>query len=144
MEAKNLGYHFPVIWGDDVSKVWAMRSAGLGLLANIPGDPKAVACIEDTAVSVHDLPDFMKEFKEITDKYGKECVYYAHIGDGEIHLRPVLDLKKKVDRELFFKITDDVATLVKKYNGSMSGEHGDGRVRAPVVKDKAREVFTCD
>ncbi len=130
---KKLGYHFPVIWGKDVSKVWAMRSAGLGLLANIPGDPKAVACIEDTAVTVEDLPAYMKEFKAIMEKHGKESVYYAHIGDGEIHLRPVLDLKKTEDRELFFKITDDVATLVKKYRGSMSGEHGDGRVRAPFI-----------
>jgi len=131
--SKKLGYHFPVIWGKDVSKVWAMRAAGLGLLANIPGDPKAVACIEDTAVTVEDLPAYMKEFKAIMEKYGKESVYYAHIGDGEIHLRPVLDLKKTKDRELFFKITDDVATLVKKYRGSMSGEHGDGRVRAPFI-----------
>lgn len=134
MESKKMGYHFPIIWGNDVAKVWAMRAAGLGLLANIPGDPKAVACIEDTAVSVEDLPAYMKEFKEVTGKYGKECVYYAHIGDGEIHLRPVLDLKKKEERELFFKITDDVATLVKKYRGSMSGEHGDGRVRAPFIQ----------
>jgi len=134
MRDKNMGYHFPVIWGNDVTKVWAMRAAGLGLLANIPGDPKAVACIEDTAVSVEDLPAYMKEFQQIMDKYDKESVYYAHIGDGEIHLRPVLDLKKSADRELFFKITDDVATLVKKYNGSMSGEHGDGRVRAPFIE----------
>ncbi|MFK7899136.1 MAG: FAD-binding and (Fe-S)-binding domain-containing protein [Cyclobacteriaceae bacterium] len=134
IESQKKGYHFPIIWGKDVPKVWAMRAAGLGLLANIPGDPKAVACIEDTAVTVEDLPAYMKEFKAIMEKYGKESVYYAHIGDGEIHLRPVLDLKKSVDRELFLKITDDVATLVKKYGGSMSGEHGDGRVRAPFIK----------
>lgn len=128
------GYSFPVIWGDDVTKVWNLRKAGLGLLANIPGDPKAVACIEDTAVDTDDLPEFIEEFTAIMEGYGKESVYYAHAGDGEIHLRPVLDLKKKEDRKLFFKITDDVATLVKKYNGSMSGEHGDGRVRGEFIE----------
>lgn len=129
-----LGYHFPIVWGADTAKVWSLRAAGLGLLANIPGDPKAVACIEDTCVSTDDLPDFIDEFDEIMRKYGKESVYYAHAGDGTIHLRPVLDLKITPDRELFFNITDDVASLVKKYRGSMSSEHGDGRVRGQFIE----------
>jgi len=128
------GYHFPIVWGAETTKVWNLRKAGLGLLANIPGDPKAVACIEDTAVTIEDLPEFIEEFDAIMKSHGKESIYYAHAGDGEIHLRPILDLKKGVDRDLFFKITDDVATLVKKYRGSLSGEHGDGRVRAPFIK----------
>lgn len=127
------GYSFPIIWGNDVNKVWELRKAGLGLLANIPGDPKAVACIEDTAVDTDDLPEFIEEFDEIMRKHDKESIYYAHAGDGEIHLRPILDLKKKEDRKLFFNITDDVASLVKKYNGSLSGEHGDGRVRGEFI-----------
>ncbi len=139
MRDNNFGYHYPILFGSDVTKVWNLRKAGLGLLANIPGDPKAVACIEDTAVAPVDLPEYMREFKLITDKYNKECVYYAHIGDGEIHLRPVLDLKVKGDRELFFKITDEVADLVKKYRGSMSGEHGDGRVRGEFVRKMVGE-----
>lgn len=133
LKEANLGYHFPIVWGKETAKVWDLRSAGLGLLANIPGDPKAVACIEDTAVSTDDLPEFINEFDGIMKKHGKESVYYAHAGDGEIHLRPVLDLKKSEDRKLFHTITDDVATLVKKYNGSLSGEHGDGRVRGEFI-----------
>lgn len=134
-----LGYHFPRLWGSEIGAAWSLRKAGLGLLANVPGDPKAVACIEDTAVDVHDQPAFAAEFAEIMAKYGKSSVYYAHIGDGELHLRPILDLKKPEDRELFFKITDDVATLVKKYGGSMSGEHGDGRVRGEFVRKMVGE-----
>lgn len=134
VKAAGFGYHFPVVWGADTKKVWDLRAAGLGLLANIPGDPKAVACIEDTCVSTDDLPDFIDEFDEIMRGYNKESVYYAHAGDGTIHLRPVLDLKKSPDRKLFYQITNDVADLVKKYKGSMSSEHGDGRVRAPFIK----------
>ncbi len=134
LKNKKLGYHYPIIWGADTTKVWNLRKAGLGLLANIPGDAKAVACIEDTCVTTDDLPDFINEFDEIMNKYGKESIYYAHAGDGTIHLRPILDLKKTADRELFFNITDDVATLTKKYGGSMSSEHGDGRVRGPFVE----------
>lgn len=134
-----MGYHFPRLWGSEISAAWSLRKAGLGLLANVPGDPKAVACIEDTAVAVEDQPAFAAEFAQIMAKYGKDSVYYAHIGDGELHLRPILDLKKAADRELFFKITDDVASLVKKYGGSMSGEHGDGRVRGEFVRKMVGE-----
>ncbi len=133
------GYHFPRLWGSEIGAAWSLRKAGLGLLANVPGDPKAVACIEDTAVAVEDQPAFAAEFAQIMAKYGKSSVYYAHIGDGELHLRPILDLKKAEDRDLFFKITDDVATLVKKYGGSMSGEHGDGRVRGEFVRKMVGE-----
>ena len=97
------GYAFPVIWGNDCKKVWDLRVAGLGLLANIPGDPKGVACIEDTAVDTDDLPEFIREFDQIMLKYGKESIYYAHAGDGEIHLRPILDLKKKPSILLLLK-----------------------------------------
>ncbi|MFN8436650.1 MAG: FAD-linked oxidase C-terminal domain-containing protein [Cytophagales bacterium] len=134
LKANGYGYHFPRLFGADINKVWALRKAGLGLLANVPGDPKAVACIEDTAVAIEDQPEYVLEFEQIMKKHGKESVYYAHIGDGELHLRPILDLKKEEDQELFFKITDDVATLVKKYKGSLSGEHGDGRVRGFFVE----------
>ena len=139
MRSQGYGYHFPIIFGSDINKVWSLRKAGLGLLANIPGDPKAVACIEDTAVAVEDQPQFVKEFKEILKRYHMECVFYAHIGDGELHLRPILDLKQERDRQLFFTITDEVATLVKKFRGSLSGEHGDGRVRGEFIRKMVGE-----
>ncbi|MEZ5025178.1 MAG: FAD-linked oxidase C-terminal domain-containing protein [Chitinophagales bacterium] len=132
-EKENLGYHFPALYGDDIKKVWNLRKAGLGLLANIPGDKKAVAVIEDTAVAVEDLPAYIQEFTEIMDSHKQQSVYYAHAGAGELHLRPILDLKKKEDRVLFRTIATENAQLVKKYNGSLSGEHGDGRVRGEFI-----------
>jgi FAD/FMN-containing dehydrogenase/Fe-S oxidoreductase len=133
MRAAGLGYHFPIVMNEKVKAVWDLRKAGLGLLANIPGDEKAVPCIEDTAVAVEDQPEYVLEFADIMKKYGKESVYYAHIGDGELHLRPVLDLKTAEGQQMFFDITNDVADLVKKYRGSLSGEHGDGRVRGEFI-----------
>src|SRR5690606_5563068 len=73
------------------------------------------------------------EFTKLMTSYNQEAVYYAHAGAGELHLRPILNLKKKEDVVLFRKITTDVAHLVKKYKGSMSGEHGDGIVRAEFI-----------
>ncbi|MCL4117450.1 UNVERIFIED_CONTAM: hypothetical protein GTU68_034408 [Idotea baltica] len=129
-----LGFHYPVLYAPDTQGVWRLRSAGLGLLANIPGDAKAVACIEDTAVALEDLPSYIADFQKLMETYGQESVYYAHAGAGEIHLRPILNLKQSEDRNLFYKISKASAELVKKYNGSLSGEHGDGRVRAPFIK----------
>jgi FAD/FMN-containing dehydrogenase/Fe-S oxidoreductase len=132
-QVHRLGYAFPVIGSARTKSAWDLRSAGLGLLANIPGDKKAVACIEDTAVDIEDLADYIDEFDEMMLAFGQEPVHYAHAGAGEIHLRPILDLKKNKDREDFYKISEAVARLVKKYQGSLSGEHGDGRVRAPFI-----------
>ena len=133
LKNNNFGYHYPKVYGNDIAKVHHLRKAGLGLLGNIIGDKKAVACIEDTAVALEDLPNYIKEFTKIMDKYQQKAVYYAHAGAGELHLRPILNLKKSEDVILFRKITTETAQLVKKYKGSFSGEHGDGIVRAEFI-----------
>lgn len=128
-----LSYASPVLYGDDINKAIELRKAGLGLLGNMVGDKKAVACIEDTAVALEDLKDFIGEFTKIMKGYDQSAVYYAHAGAGELHLRPILNLKKSEDVVLFRSITTDVAKLTKKYQGSFSGEHGDGIVRAEFI-----------
>ena len=133
LKEHNFGYHHPKILGENIKRMFDLRKAGLGLLGNIIGDKKAVACIEDTAVDLNDLPKYIEEFTEIMDKYQQKAVYYAHAGAGELHLRPILNLKKSEDVSLFRKITTETAQLVKKYGGSFSGEHGDGIVRAEFI-----------
>ncbi len=133
LQSLKLGYAYPFVQGLDIPKVWKLRAAGLGLLANIPGDKKAVACIEDTAVALEDLPEYIEEFSSMMESFDQQAVYYAHAGAGELHLRPILDLKKSADVQDFYKISEASARLVKKYNGSLSGEHGDGRVRGPFI-----------
>ncbi len=129
LELHNFGYALPKIYGSDIDKINELRKAGLGLLGSIVGDDKAADSIEDTAVELSDLPDYIAEFAAMMKKYGQEAIYYAHAGAGELHLRPVLNLKKKEDLKLFRTIATEVAVLVKKYRGSLSGEHGDGIVR---------------
>jgi FAD/FMN-containing dehydrogenase/ferredoxin len=139
MRAAGLGYHFPVLFGADTKKIWTLRKAGLGLLSNLPGDEKAVPVIEDTAVDVNDLPNYIRDFNEILKKHGLYSVHYAHAGSGEIHLRPIINLKTVEGNQLFRTIAEEVATLVKKYNGSLSGEHGDGRLRGEFIKQMVGE-----
>ncbi|MEA1887935.1 MAG: FAD-linked oxidase C-terminal domain-containing protein, partial [Bacteroidota bacterium] len=133
MRKEGYGYAFPRVWNSDIDKVWNLRKAGVGVLANMKGDAKPVSLLEDTAVSVNFLPEYMHEFDNMLAKYNKECVYHAHIGTGELHLRPVLNLKEAGDVELFHTLGMETAGLVKKFRGSLSGEHGDGRLRGEFI-----------
>ena len=134
MRAAGFGYHFPLVTGAaNIKKVWALRTAGLGILSNIPGDKRSTTVIEDTAVAPDYLPEYMADIQETLNKYGLSCVFYAHIATGEIHLRPLLNLKDEADVEVYHSLATEVAALVKKYRGSLSGEHGDGRLRGEFV-----------
>jgi len=134
LRAAGLGYAYPVLWGDDANKVWDLRRAGQGLMMNVPGDAKPREVVEDTAVAVEDLPAYIAEFDALMrNKYGISSVYYAHAGAGELHTRPLFDLKTPEGMKFFRGIATDVAHLVKKYRGSLSGEHGDGRLRGEFI-----------
>ncbi|OQX76718.1 MAG: FAD-binding oxidoreductase [Bacteroidetes bacterium 4484_249] len=133
MRKAGYGYDFPLVDSDDIPKVWSVRKAGLGLLYNIPGDAKPVAVVEDTAIRPVDLPEYITDFQNLLKKHKLNCVFYAHISTGELHLRPVLNLKNKKDVELFHSLAFETAKLVKKYRGSLSGEHGDGRLRGEFI-----------
>lgn len=133
MRGAGLGYYFPLILGKEKKKVWDLRKAGLGLLSNTPGDDKPVAVIEDTAVAVEDLPAYITAFNEILNRYNLYAVHYAHAATGELHLRPIINLKTNEGNRLFRDIAMEIAALVKRYNGSLSGEHGDGRLRSEFI-----------
>lgn len=121
------------VYGDDVAKVWALRKAGLGILGGMKGDAKPMGVIEDTAVAPRLLPAYMKDFRQLLDRLGAKCVFYGHISTGELHLRPIINLKTKEGRTLFRTLAKETALLVKKHRGSISGEHGDGRLRGEFI-----------
>ena len=121
------------VYGADVQKVWALRKAGLGILGGMKGDAKPMGVIEDTAVAPKYLPAYMKDFQEMTHRLGANVVYYGHISTGELHLRPILNLKTE-GQKLFRDLATETAMLVKKHRGSISGEHGDGRLRGEFIK----------
>lgn len=121
------------VYGADVSKVWALRKAGLGVLGGMKGDAKPMGVIEDTAVAPRLLPAYMRDFRELLKQLGAQCVFYGHISTGELHLRPIINLKSREGRELFRRIAYETALLVKKHRGSISGEHGDGRLRGEFI-----------
>ena len=135
MREAELGYAYPVLMGDDTVKIWNLRKAGLGLLSNMPGDAKPVPVVEDTSVRVEDLPNYIGEFnRRLKTRFGISCVHYAHAGSGEIHLRPIINLKTEEGNRMFREVAQTVAELVREFRGSLSGEHGDGRLRGEFLE----------
>ena len=134
-EELKLGYAHPILTDNEkMQRVWNLRKAGLGLLMGLGSDSRSPTFVEDTAVRVEDLPEYVKDFQQILDKHNTTCVFYAHASVGELHLRPVLDTTKPDGLQKMKDIAQEVADLVKKYRGSLSGEHGDGRARAPYIE----------
>ncbi|MBO0949599.1 FAD-binding and (Fe-S)-binding domain-containing protein [Fibrella forsythiae] len=134
LRAKQLGYAYPVLVGDDTKKPWALRKAGLSIMYNVPGDEKPANVIEDCAVAPADLPDYIDELTVMAkENHGLDLEYSAHAGAGELHVLPLINLKTTPGRETFRALLRDTAQLVKKYGGSLSGEHGDGRLRGEFI-----------
>lgn len=133
LTAASLGYAFPVLYNADTKFAWDIRKAGLGLLRNLRGDAQPVNLIEDCAVSTNDLPLYIEELQELLAQHGVKASYYAHAGAGELHVEPIINLKSSEGVKQFRAILKETAALVKKYNGSLSGEHGDGRLRGEFI-----------
>ena len=129
LKENQLFYEDSILWDKEIANAWELRRAGLGVLSNMKGNRKPVPLIEDMAVRPVDLPKFMLEIDKLLAKHQISCVYYGHIATGELHLRPALDLKTSEDQQLFHHIGKEAAIIAKKYRASLSGEHGDGRLR---------------
>lgn len=118
----------------EMNRVWELRKAGLGLLMGVWAETKTPEFMEDTAVRVADLPAYIRDIEALCARYGVRCVYYAHASVGELHLRPELNMTVPEGLDTMKAMAVDVADIVKGYRGSLSGEHGDGRVRAPFLE----------
>ena len=130
---QGLAYHCSRVFGADISRVWALRKAGLGVLTGVKGDNKPIGVVEDTAVAPERLPQYLDDFQQMMQRLGLECVYYGHISTGELHLRPIINIKEARGRQLFRRVAEESALLVRKHRGSLSGEHGDGRLRGEFI-----------
>ncbi len=114
----------------DQKAIFEIRKAGLNILMSMKGDKKAVAFIEDCAVTLEHLDDYTSKLKEIFRKYNTSGMFYAHASVGTLHVRPVLNMKTEEDVKNMKSIAEEAFALVKQYKGSHSGEHGDGIVRS--------------
>lgn len=127
-------YSIITVTEPEIERVWDLRKAGLGLLMGMKGPVKAVTGIEDTAVPVADLGDYVRAIKALLHRYETDCVVFGPAGRGVLHLRPELDLNSALGRDQFRAILDSVADIVKEFGGTVSAKHGDGRLRAPFLE----------
>ncbi len=130
--ARGLGHHIhraidPVAQ----ARIWDLRKAALGLSMSQRGDAKSISFVEDTAVAPEHLHDYIARFLEILAKYDTQAGFYAHASVGLLHIRPVVDMKTADGVHKFEAIAGEISDLVLEYGGALSGEHGDGLVRAP-------------
>ena len=132
---QKLGYAYPTLWGPDINKGWDIRKAGLGLIRNLEGDTQPVNLIEDCAVDPLDLPAYIAEIQQLLEKHQTKAAYYAHAGAGELHIEPFINLKSEEGIKLFRTLLTETVEILKKYNGSLSGEHGDGRLRGEFIPE---------
>ncbi len=113
---------------------WKLRKAGEPLLHAIEGQRKPLGFVEDNAIPVQRLAEFVRRFRAIVDREGTIASYYAHASVGVLHVRPLLDLRVAEDEAAMHRIASDVADLAIELGGVPSGEHGDGRARGPFIE----------
>jgi FAD/FMN-containing dehydrogenase/Fe-S oxidoreductase len=113
--------------------VWKIRDSGLGASARVPNQPDTWEGWEDSAVSPDDIGNYLRDFRALLEKHGYRGTLYGHFGQGLVHTRIDFGLKTHEGIQTYLRYTDEAADLVKRYGGSLSGEHGDGQSRADLL-----------
>ena len=129
---------------EEAKKYWTIRRQSFSLLRHHAKHMRTAPFIDDIIVKPEFLPEFLPKLRQILDKYKNKMVYTiaGHIGNGNFHIIPLVDLSDPQTRELIPKLSEEVFSLVFEYKGSMSGEHNDGIVRGPFLeKMYGKEIF---
>ncbi len=135
LRARGLGYHYHA--ETDIpaqARIWSLREAALGLSMATRGDAKSISFVEDTAVAPEKLSEFIGRFLQIIEAHETTAGIYAHASVGCLHVRPVINMKTADGVAKFESVAHAVADLVLEFGGALSGEHGDGLVRSPFMK----------
>lgn len=114
-------------------ELWKIRHSAAAVISHSEGNTKALPIIEDGVVPVDRFKDYIQGAYEIFQRYGLNIALWGHAGDANLHMQPFLDLSQVGDRQKVFKIIDDYYNMVINMGGSTSGEHSDGRLRAPYL-----------
>ena len=120
---------------DDASqqRLWFLRKVSLGLIAGSRGDEKPVGMLEDMAVPPESLCQFQQDIDALLGRHGLEATWYAHASVGLLHIRPRMNLRDRANHDLLRTIGLEAVEIVRGYGGTVSGEHGDGRIRREMV-----------
>ena len=132
---------YPATDAAEKARFWAVRKAAVPILYRLRGRRRILALIEDAAVPVRHLGQYFKEVYALLERHRVPFVVYGHIAKGLMHTRPLLDLKDPADVAKLRPIADEFYAIVAALDGSVSGEHGDGRLRSAYVRRRYPEIY---
>lgn len=110
----------------EIRDLWAVRSAGVGLLGKVDGPARPIAFVEDAVVPPENLPLFVDEFLAVLDRNGLGFGIYGHVDVGCLHIRPILNIDDAGDRDRLVAVSDAIYELTRQHGGVFWGEHGKG------------------
>jgi FAD/FMN-containing dehydrogenase len=126
--------------------LWKIRHSAASVAAYYEGNTKALPIIEDGVVPPEKIGEYIHQVYALFTRHGLTVALWGHAGSGNLHMQPMLDLSSLGDRQKMFRLIDEYHTLVISLGGTMSGEHGDGRLRGPYLKqaygDEIYDLFT--
>lgn len=124
------------------TRLWEARKSLVPILSTYSKEVKPVAFVEDIGVEASNLSDVIGDLEKIFRKYGLVAGIYGHAGDGNLHLRPLINLDDSESKKLLIKLMDEVYETVFKYRGTITAEHGIGRVRTNYLeKEWGEKIF---
>ena len=126
---------------DDMKTFTKVRSISGPILNRMKGPKRPIAFIEDAAVHISRLPEYISGLRALFDKYGIKAAIYGHAGDGNLHNMAILDLREQEDVDKMLNLADDVCDLVLSLKGTVSGEHADGRLRSHYLERQYPHLF---
>lgn len=121
--------------GEEQAALWRLRKVGLGLILTGDEHGHPVGGLEDCAVPPEQLAAFQRDFETMLAVHGLAATYYAHASVGLLHIRPRINLHTPAGRALLEQLAHEATALVQQYGGTVSGEHGDGRIRASMMHE---------
>lgn len=129
----------------EMRELWRIREASAGVVTRLPDGGEAWPNWEDSAVPPENLADYLRDLYALMDKYSLRGIPFGHFGEGCVHVRISFDFGSEKGIEIFNKFMNEAAELVSSYDGSLSGEHGDGRARSALLdrmySEEMRELF---
>ncbi len=120
---------------EEANRLWTVRKSAVALALRMPGPRRALPFIEDVTVHPSEVPAYVDFLQKLFDREKVDAVMYGHVGDGNIHTRPLLDPKDPDDLRTMQRLYDEVSAYVRGIRGTMSGEHGDGLLRTPYLRE---------
>jgi FAD/FMN-containing dehydrogenase len=118
---------------EDEATLWTLRHAASPILNRLSPSLKSMQFIEDAALPPERLPQYVRGVREVLARHGVRGVIFGHAGDSHVHVNPLIDVRLANWRETVQEILDEVTTLVSQLGGTLDGEHGDGRLRTPLL-----------